>query len=341
MSLAHQFLFGYDNGHRLLAGSRTLPASVLVRLLAATDAAMGPSCPALVTGLALSDTHEFALCVTWSAPELPRSGAVWSHALIVEGSQLRDPCALEALLRLPRRPFNRSIEGYAEPLELDVQTAPVASYLPPGKPAPELLRSIAAATYRGRGAPVVTHEDLGEAALALVYLWAAQWPELRARFSFRTREVAGAESSEADITVTAGVRGSVDTENGAPSAEERAWLNAIVEDARSATATPFGDFLWEFGPLEPPEPSCLRRLASLWARVADGDARSACGYLERHWPGECGAALKQALFGRGENTWWAVGERERVVALLGGDRSAWGANGLALAERIRGLNKAP
>jgi len=37
---AHQFLFGYDDGHRLLAGSRDLPHATAVALLSATDAAM-------------------------------------------------------------------------------------------------------------------------------------------------------------------------------------------------------------------------------------------------------------------------------------------------------------
>jgi len=321
VSLAHQFLFGYENGHRLLAGSRTLSAELLMQLLAATDATMSPDCPPLVTGVALPQTNEYALCVTWCAPELPRTGAVWAHALIVERSQLSDPGAMEALLRLPRRPLDGSLDGYAEPLELDARTAPVPSYLPVGTPSAELLRSIAAAAYGGRGTTVVVCDDLAEAALALVFLWAAQWPELRAQYSFRTREVASLESSDVDITVAAGVRGAVAAEPGPPATEAPRWLDAVVEDARSAVATPFGDFLWEFGPLEPPQPHRLRRLASLWARVLDG-----------------GAALKQALFGKDEDEWWTVGERERVVALLGGDRSAWDADALALAERIRGLS---
>ena len=187
----------------------------------------------------------------------------------------------------------------------------------------------------------MVHDDLGEAALALLFLWAAQWPELRSRFSFRTREVANFESLGADITVAAGLRGRGAGEPSFAAREAAPWLDAIVEDARSPTATPLGDFLWEFGPHEPPEPRRLRRLASLWTRVAEGDARRVRRYLERHWPADCGAVLKRALFGRAESPWWQVGERERVVALLGGDRSAWGVEGLALAERIRALGKAP
>jgi hypothetical protein len=332
VSTADQFLFGYDNGHRLLNGSCALSAELLVRLLGATDAAMSPDCPPLVTGIALPETTQFGFCVTWSAPELPRAGAVWAHAIVVDAEQLRDGDAVEALFRLPRRPLACSLAGYAEPLELDVRRAPLASYLPTGVPSAELLRTLASAAYHGRADPVVVHDDLGEAALALLFLWAAQWPELRSNFSFRTREVASFERPGGGITVAARLRGHGSAPMPRDDDAPAPWLEAIVEDARSPTPTPLGEFLWEFGPHEPPEPRRLRRLASLWTRVAAGDIRRARKQLERHWPAGCGTELKRALFGPSDSSWWGVGEPEQIGALADGDGAAWDTDGLAAAD---------
>ena len=56
VSVAHQLLFGYDDGHRLLAGSRELPAQTLLALLGASDAAMEAQSAPLLTGVALPDS---------------------------------------------------------------------------------------------------------------------------------------------------------------------------------------------------------------------------------------------------------------------------------------------
>jgi hypothetical protein len=340
---ADQFLFGYDDGHRLLTGSRELSSAILVRLLGATDATMAPDSAPLVTGLALPETQEFAFCVTWSAPEAPRPGAVWAHALIVDEALLRDPQALEVLLGLPRRPSadGPDLGRYTAPLSLDAKAPVPPSYLAERSLDPALLESLVSVAYRPHGDRIVVHRDLDGAARALLALWAAQWPQLRAGFSFRTREIVRGGASPFDLTVSRKIRGLHDDSSASPSTRTPAWVSAVVEDAASPGPTPLREFLWAFGPQERPDPRRLRRLAALWLRVAADDAAQVQAHLERYWPRpRSGAALKQALFGRGNDDWWRLDEPTRVVSLWQAAKPAWDVDELELADRVRALVEA-
>jgi GTPase-associated protein 1, N-terminal domain type 1 len=340
---ADQFLFGYEDGHRLLTGSRELPSATVVRMLGATDAAMAPDSAPLVTGLALRETQEFAFCVTWCAPEAPRPGAVWAHALIVSEAQLRDPGAVDVLLGLPRRPSAEASDlvGYTTPLPLDRAPPGGPSYLPQEPLDLGLLEDLVSTAYSPTGDGILVHTDLGAAAKALLALWGAQWPQLRAGFSFRTREVVRRGASDFDLTVTGKIRGLEDQAPASPAARAPAWGKVVADDAASPTDTPLRRFLWTFGPQEPRDPRRLRRLAGLWLHVAAEDAPRARAHLERYWPKpRSGAALKRALFGRDNNDWWALDEPTRVISLLQAAKPAWDLDELELAERARVLVEA-
>jgi len=79
-----QFLFGYNNGHRLLAGSTDLSDDMSWELVRKTDR---PSCSdtelkhGITFGFSIDDAY--ALCRTWAAPEIERPGAVWTHVLLI------------------------------------------------------------------------------------------------------------------------------------------------------------------------------------------------------------------------------------------------------------------
>ena len=341
MSTAHQLLFGYDDGHRLLAGSRELPPDTLVALLGATDAAMSADSAPLVTGLALRATEEYAFCVTWSAPEVPRAGAVWGHALLFDAATLDDRGRSEAVLAMPRRPaaHQPDLSYYATPLELGSGArGDVQAHLAPHPHDRELLEQIVAAAYGADSDGIVVHEDLGAAARALLALWRAQWPALRAAFSFRTREIVRREPSEFDLTVAAKVRGPEECPPVPSSAAPSAWINALTDDLLADGRTPLRDFLWAYGPGEPVDRHRVRLLAKLWVRVAAGEELRVRAYIERHWPGpRDGAALKQSLFGSAENRWWRLDERTRVRTLLRGADGAWDLDELELHDRARAL----
>jgi hypothetical protein len=341
VSSDHQLLFGYDDGHRLLAGSRELAADTLVALLGATDAAMSADSAPLVTGLALPASDEYVFCVTWSAPEVPRKGAVWGHALIFDAAALADAGHSEALLALPRRPSAQQLDlsYYRAPLQLDSPArGDVQAHLAPHQHDRELLEQIVGAAYRADSDGILVHQDLGAAARALLALWRGQWPALRSVFSFRTRETVRRGPSEFDLTVAAKVRGPEEAPPAPSSAAPSAWIEALTDDLLADGATPLRDFLWAFGPAEPPDHHGLRLLAKLWVRVAAGDELRVRTYIERHWPQPSdGAALKQSLFGGAENRWWRLDERTRVRTLLHGANSAWDLDELELRHRARAL----
>jgi len=307
--VADQYLFGYDEGHRLLTGSRELDPATAVALLSATDAAMADGSTPLLTGLALEEESKYAFCVTWSADELPRPGAVWAHALLVGEAELSDPRTLEVLIGLPRRPAPGAayLGRYRAPVVLDDVAPRTPGYLPPEPLDRELLGRLAFASYDAGSGRTVAHEDLGDAAKALLALWRAQWPGLRAAFSFRTREVVRPGTQEFDLTVTRKIRGA-GIEGAATTAAdgEAAWLQRVVDDAAAAAPTPLRDFLEAFGPLEPAQPQRLAALARLWPAIVARDAGAARAALEQDWPApRSGAALKQVLFGGENDDWWA------------------------------------
>lgn len=342
MRVADQFLFGYDDGHRLLGGSRELDAQTMVELLGATDAAMAEDSVPLVTGLALARSHEFAFAVTWGAREASRPGAVWAHALIVEAAALHERRSVEVLLGLPRRPAEdgSDLDRYREALPLDGVAPAPASYLPPQPLELELLAEVTLAAYQPDGEGIVVADDLGAGARALLALWSAQWPDLRAGFSFRTRELVRPGASEFDVTLARKVRG-VGAEAPAPArAAAQPWLAAVANDATTFAPSRLREFLWAFGPMEPRDPRRLRALATLWLSVSERDGAAVRAALERDWPArERGAALKQALFGEGNDDWWSLDERSRVNNLLGASPSIWDVEGLRLEQRTRALAK--
>jgi hypothetical protein len=306
VSVADQFVFGYRNGHCLLSGSRELTPESLAALLSVTDAAMADGSQPLITGLALKHTAEYALIVTWSAAEVARPGAVWAHALIVAEASLHDPHAIDVLLGLPRRPTPGVVDlaRYGEPLALDGAPAR-PSYLPSTPVARELLGRLAVAAYAPGAGRLITGEDLGGAAKAVLALWRAQWPELRSAFSFRTREVIRAGAPGFDLTVARRVRDSGAASSPVAAPPVPAWVDAVVDDAVAATPTPLRNFLWAFGPREPREPSRLAALAGLWLCIVARDAAGARARVHRDWNGPPGDQLKRILFAREHDAWWA------------------------------------
>lgn len=94
-----QLLYGYREGHRLLAGSIDLNESLVWNLVRATDR---PSVPEqeLETGITFGfilDKQYYALCRTWAAKEIDRPGAVWTHVLLLP-NQIESPLECLPLL---------------------------------------------------------------------------------------------------------------------------------------------------------------------------------------------------------------------------------------------------
>ena len=81
-----QQLYGYDNGHHLLASSCSLRPADRKRLEILSDYngnIITPEFDGYLTGYPLVGSGFYALCMTWMAYELPRPGSVWTHVLLV------------------------------------------------------------------------------------------------------------------------------------------------------------------------------------------------------------------------------------------------------------------
>ena len=117
----HQFLHGYDDGHRLLAGSRELARQAAKTLLVMSDLAgqgEGPSEDGYLTGYPLSGDGTYALTRTWLAPEMSRPGCVWSHTLLIDFSDLANICD-PLFLNLFKHPsLHADTHIYSTPIQL-------------------------------------------------------------------------------------------------------------------------------------------------------------------------------------------------------------------------------
>jgi len=320
-------LFGYDDGHRLLASSKQLPPQDTSVLLGATDAAITSEVARVITGVPLRDSHCYALCVTWPAPEIPRPGAVWSHALVVDMEAMQTLDQPSRLVVLARHPRGRTDE-YREPL--------VDPDLEPPRPAPEfseLLIEIVLAAYAPDAPRTVVTSALGLAEGLLLALWDAQWPALRMNFGFRTRDQARADTASGEITVARRIRGMRPVET-----QPRTLPPWVVEVARSLTAinsSAIRGFLSEFGPLDRPEPGTVSALAEIYVAAGRSHSIEVREELEGRFPRpDAATLLKRELFGEDQNRWWDLSEQTRIATLLGARVDAWDPSDLGLVDRV-------
>ena len=319
-----QLVFGYEEGHRLLGGSTEIPASALAILLGATDAPVESSRDRLVTGFPLDEIVRYALCFTWSAPESPRPGAVWSHVLLVNPQQFESPASIGLLRKLARRPEPCGLEHYNTHLSLGSGQAAI------GDLSLSLIEAIVTAVY-SEGEPVVVHENLAESEQALFAVWEAQWPKLRSRFEFRTRESARVSSSSGAV-VARRVRGM--TRQG-ESPQRKAWITQLTDSIATQQTSPLHRFLGTFGPTDTPEASTVGALARLYCHVESENCTAVRDALERRYPDRrSGRELKEQLFGRPVGSWWTVLEASRLGAILGANFDAWALDALALERRL-------
>lgn len=176
-----QLLFGYHDGHELIAGSRPLSAVQQRELLPHLDASFEAADERQLVGAAIPSLDGYVLARIWPAPERPRPGAVWAHALLLNAEQLRFR-RLGGLLALLRRPVDEHLDGYADqlPWPRDVELAPSP---------PPLAEALTRAALAGDRRPrVVLWHAASDAEPALVALLDAFPGPARNAFSFRTRE---------------------------------------------------------------------------------------------------------------------------------------------------------
>ena len=159
-----QLLFGYRDGHELIAGSRPLSAVQQRELLPHVDASFEAADERQLVGAAIPSLDGYLLARIWPAPERPRRGAVWAHALLLSAEQLRFR-RLGGLLALLHRPVDERLDGYDAKLPWPRETEVTAGAPPP------LVEALASAAYAGDRRPrVVLWHAARDAEPALVAL---------------------------------------------------------------------------------------------------------------------------------------------------------------------------
>lgn len=284
----HQLLFGYDQGHDLLAGSVELPPHARRRALVLSDLSGPEPLPAFdgyLTGYSLPSLGAFALARTWNAPEMPRPGCVWTHTLLVSFADLASVPSLGTLLPAFSRPEGHALDlaSYAEPLSVSPGKADRRS--PPFDRA--LARSVLRALYvdvdRTPPPVAVVAPRPGEVEALVLAVWAQQWPRLRRSFSFCTGalELRAVDDSPLDIQITPQARPSLGTtqprvltlaDTVTPSSGEQDpdWLDAALDDLASVEGTDFRRRLRTYGADVPGERWAFAALADVLSRERGG-----------------------------------------------------------------------
>ncbi len=261
----HQCLFGYDDGHRLLAASTKLPFETSSLLLLLSDLAPGVSPGEGLgywTGMPILGAKRFALLQTWPAPEMSRPGCVWTHALLIDFADLNRIPDLNIVRNLMARP-NRAT-GYAE------YTKPLSCSLDSNAIKPVLstkdsdLLALVRAVYGLRAIGTVAAQP-GTLDDAVFALWSQQWPRLRRSFAFRTATTS-LELSTSGVRFHLGIIPQSHPQQG-ESSSAKPWEVAVLADLKGSEPTEFRRFIARYGPDLRRGRQRFRHLAQLYSET--------------------------------------------------------------------------
>jgi len=331
-----QLLFGYRDGHELIAGSRELSPAQLRDVLPHIDASIEQAEERQLVGVWIPSLDAYLLARIWPAPERPRPGAVWGHALLVGADQLRRR-ALTGLPGLLRRPDGECLDSYLTPLAWPRAVARAGAERP-------LTRALVwAALGREHRPAVVLWDDPPAGEELLVALLDAFPAAARPRLSFRTR--AQARLDAYGVVLAGAISGRTDQDvfvidaRRPPPETPPSWTNLL--DAGEAAARQRA-FLRRFGERDAVSAAQVFALIELAELLDAGappaqivDALIACFPLPEQVP-----ELRAALLGGADadGGLWALGEEQRLALLLE-HANAFDLQGLAVSERLARLTE--
>lgn len=287
-----QALFGYRDGHNLLATSAVLAPRVRQFLATITDSS-GPESnkgfEGAFTGLPVPETDFYALFCTWPAPEMPRPGCVWSHVILIQLADLARIPELFQLRKLCSRPsLAADATRYEQPLAFNFSRIKEQGT---GVLDQRRVHYIVRALYEHpKGGVVILDEESAPWENAVFKVWAQQWPRLRREFAFSTgslgdRRLAGipfdlqiAPISSERLWRRAGAP-TILVNFLAPTSEPfdvtiPQWVDVTEEDLRNESDRRFRQFLFDYGSdIEKPR-AAFGKLAAIYEQVgtANGSA---------------------------------------------------------------------
>lgn len=257
----HQSLHGYSDGHRQLACSAGLSSQDAKLVLVMSDVSgsgVASEGSSYLTGYPLHDAGMYALARTWSAPEMPRPGCVWTHTLFIEFPDLATINAPSRLAELFARPDDPVWSSYGVPTVLDLHVG--EEQVPEHRLSlqdEEWLAPVLNALYHFPRDRVVAKRDPSVSVEALsLRIWDQQWPRLRRSFRFCTfttkdRSISGASF---DLQVLPGremsnrLRLSSTQEAQSFSEDSRpGWLMTLMDDVRQPNQGGLRDTLRRLG----------------------------------------------------------------------------------------------
>lgn len=287
-------MFGYDRGHSLLSGSRELEKDEKSRLLTYTD--LIPDRPAQVdgylSGIPLPSSGCYALMQTWTAPELPRPGCVWTHALVFDEEQLGNL----NLNASPRNWFKRpSIVGDFSEYRKTAQYDPMLQPLLDSDEF-DITVQLVRATY---AAHATRHfPSSPEAEHLLFRLWMNQWLELREQFSFRT---AGKANTHSKTEQEFSLRLVNDVLSEQTPSTQLPWENTVASDILADGSTGFSKFARAAGAHIGLDQNTIRFLAQLYVRLKNASKEhdqwpDLLSLVNKAVPGAAGDKLRNIFF---------------------------------------------
>ena len=264
-----QALFGYRNGHHLLATSSNIVPRELERLLVLSDIA--PNAPfsgaeGYWTGSPLPDSGRYALIRTWPAAEMPRPGCVWSHVLILSTALIEKAWDIKSLANMFVRPdLEEGLARYQRDLAI-LQPEPALD-----SSSDSTFGSVLRAVYgEQQGSLRITSmASVGE---ALLSAWSQQWPELRSVFRFRTLPRTGA--SRSSVLQFDYMLNESDKRIGGAASKQWSWTLLAEKDASDIQPSTFRRYYREFGSLLPPKLASFALLGQAFVLKSQSDKAS-------------------------------------------------------------------
>lgn len=228
----HQVLHGYSDGHRLLSSSApSLVAKDQQTMLVMSDASgmLEGDGPGYLTGYPLEASGLYAFARTWSAPELPRPGCVWTHTVLIDFADLASIHNLWHLRELFVRPIISKSTEYSGLLKVDVDT----QYYPVPKSTDDFSEQLVSGLYGSSKNSILPGAPLSEAKeLIVLQAWSQQWPRLRRTFRFCTYAASDSSAMQSSFDLQfvsrANLRSTPSTDRDGSSTEK--WVKTAVED---------------------------------------------------------------------------------------------------------------
>jgi hypothetical protein len=255
-----QALYGYRDGHHLVASSVSIAPRTSQFLATVTDSSGSEDARGFeiaYTGLPVPETDYYALFCTWPAPEMPRPGCVWSHVLLLSSADLARLSDLSFLRGLCLRPAAPpGLTSYEVPLTVDPPEAALRLTDPQEQ---RLAACLVPVLYGNPGSGVVVLDEASQGWEAILFaLWSQQWPRLRRDFAFSTGSLGDRRMVQAPFDVQVAPRSTqrlwgragpqtVVVEPVLQPVADSSWVRTVLEDLAVGSSGALRRFLLAYG----------------------------------------------------------------------------------------------